>query len=85
MTFRLLYEIEYATVRGLSHSEGVDYEESYVPCTLHIYSDELRLHLQMYGPPFLSYLDQCTKCCDPLVTNCRDSLVVGFRGSLEIH
>lgn len=34
---------------------------------------------------FLSGLVQCTEWCDPLVSDCRDSLVVGFRGSLEIH
>ena len=34
---------------------------------------------------FLNGLVQYTECCDPLVSYCHDSLVVGFRGSLEIY
>ena len=28
---------------------------------------------------------QCTECCDPMGSDCRDSLIVGVRGSLEIN
>lgn len=71
-----------AAVRGLSRLEGVDYEKSYVPYTL---QSLLWRHLLVVWTTFLNGLVQCTECCGPLVSDCRDCLVVGFRGSLEIH
>ena len=71
-----------AIVWRISRLEGVDYEESYVPCTL---QSLLWLHLLVEWTTFLSVLVQCTECCDPLVLDCQDSLVIGFRGNLEIH
>lgn len=63
-------------VRGLSPSEGVEYEKSYVPYTLKSLS---WLHLPVEWTTFVSGLIQCTEYCDPLGLDCWDSLIIGFR------
>ena len=55
-----------AAWRGLSRSEGVDYEVSYVPDTLQSYyitsyNYELRLHLSIVWTALLNALMRCTK------------------------
>ena len=57
-----------AALRGLSRTEGVDYDGSYVPGTPQVYylicySDELRLHLLVVWTTLLGGLMRCTEPC----------------------
>ena len=81
-----------AAWRGLSHLEEVEYEESYVPSTLHsyyitCYSDELRLHFPFVWIALLNALIRCAEPCGLRSFGFRllRQFVFGLRGTLEIY